>query len=85
MNHSRSPGGPGTYHARLGEDVPPSSVNRCALAGVSVTEAASSHHHVVEGVVIFVLRVPPPAAQQSVAQGEETGEVHPDVGRDDQI
>lgn len=72
-------------HASLAEDIPPSSVHRCTLAGVSVTEAATSDHHVVKSVVIFVLRVPAFSTQQSVAQREETSEVNTNICQGDQI
>lgn len=73
------------YHARLGENVPPPSVHRCALAGMSVTETAASNHHVVKSIIIFVLRVPASPAQQSVAQSEEASEVDTNVCQGDQI
>lgn len=73
------------YHASLGEDIPPSSVHRCALAGVSVTETAASDHHVVKRVVIFVLGVSAFSPQQSVAQREETSEVDTNICQGEQI
>ena len=73
------------YHARLGEDVAASSIQRHTLAGVAVTEAAASDHHVVKSVVIFVLRAPASSTKQGVSQREQTGEVDPDVGHGDQL
>ena len=79
-------GQPGhSYHAGLGEGVPPSPVHRRALVGVSVAETAASDHHVVKSVVIFVLGVSAFPPQQSVAQREETSEVDANVCQREQI
>lgn len=76
---------PMPYHVWLGEDIPPSSVQRHALTGMPVTEAASLNHHVVKWVVILVLGVPASSGQQGITKCEETGEVHPDICHGDQI